>query len=104
VLDALDYQVPIPLWEAASRSPQPTDGYLPPTGVLSELQQAAKSGESAKMILLVASAIGPDGPAGAHIIALGDVIRALKRAGMEREARRLGVEALFTAWPRSAQG
>ncbi|MBU1211794.1 MAG: hypothetical protein KJ587_11040, partial [Alphaproteobacteria bacterium] len=104
VLDALDYQVPIPLWDAASRSPQPTDGYLPPTGVLSELQQAAKSGESAKMILLVANAIGPDGPAGAHMIALGDAIRAFKRAGMEREARRLGVEALFPAWPRSAQG
>lgn len=104
VLDALDYQVPIPLWEAASRTPQPTDGFLPPTGVLSELQQAAKSGDSAKTILLVASAIGPDGPAGAHMIALGDVIRALKRAGMEREARRLGLEALFPAWPRSAQG
>lgn len=104
VLDALDYQVPIPLWEAASRTPQPTDGHLPPTGVLSELQQAAKSGEHAKTVLLVANAIGPDGPAGAHMIALGDTIRALKRAGMEREARRLGLEALFLAWPRSAQG
>ncbi|MBU2581364.1 MAG: hypothetical protein KJ622_06575 [Alphaproteobacteria bacterium] len=104
VLDALDYQVPIPLWEAASRTPQPTDGHLPPTGVLSELQQAAKSGEHAKTVLLVASAIGPDGPAGAHMIALGDAIRALKRIGMDREARRLGVEALFLSWPRSAQG
>lgn len=104
VLDALDYQVPIPLWEAASRTPQPTDGHLPPTGVLSELQRAAKSGEHAKTILLVASALGPDGPAGAHMIALGDVIRALKRVGMEREARRIGLEALFLSWPRSAQG
>ena len=37
-LDALDFQVPVRLWEAASRAPQPTSGYLPPTGVLAELQ------------------------------------------------------------------
>ena len=40
VLDALDTQVPIPLWEAASRTPQPTDGHLPATGVLAELKVA----------------------------------------------------------------
>ena len=42
VLDALAYDVPIPLWEAASRTPQPAGGFLPETGVLSELQDAAK--------------------------------------------------------------
>jgi hypothetical protein len=47
-------------------------------------------------------ALGPHGAEGAHIIALGDAIRALRRAGLEREARRLGFEALFTSWPRSA--
>jgi hypothetical protein len=36
------------------------------------------------------------------MIALGDTIRALKRAGLEPSARRLGLEALFAAWPRSA--
>lgn len=104
VLDALDYHVPIPLWEAASRTPQPTDGHLPATGLLSELQEASKSRDSQRTILLVLNAIGPDGPAKAHMISLGDSIRALKRVGMEREARRLGVEALFAEWPRSAQG
>lgn len=104
VLDALDYQVPIPLWEAASRTPQPSDGHLPPTGVLSQLQEAAKSGDSAWADLLVLDAIGPDGPRGAHIISLGDSIRALKRMGMEKEARRIGFEALFKTWPRAAQG
>jgi hypothetical protein len=104
VLDALDYNVPISLWEAASRTPQPNDGHLPATGVLSELQKASKSGDSARTILLVLEAIGPDGPTGAHMISLGDSIRALKRIGMEREARRIGLEALFPTWPRSAQG
>jgi hypothetical protein len=38
------------------------------------------------------------------MIALGDAIRALKRAGLETEARRLGLEALLPGWPRSAGG
>jgi len=37
-------------------------------------------------------------------IALGDAIRALKRAGVEADARRLAFEAPFEAWPRNASG
>ncbi|HMN38479.1 MAG TPA: hypothetical protein PKD49_12340 [Hyphomicrobium sp.] len=102
VLDALQYMVPIPLWEAASRTPQPTGGYLPETGVLSELQDAAKKKEFGHTVLLVMKALGPAGAEGANMIALGDSIRALKRAGLEADARRLGLEALFAAWPRTA--
>ncbi len=29
VLDALDYEVPIPLWDEANKTQQPSDGYLP---------------------------------------------------------------------------
>ena len=32
VLDALDVDVPIGIWEAAGRTPQPASGYLPETG------------------------------------------------------------------------
>lgn len=101
VLDALSYNVPIPLWEAASRTPQPNTGYLPETGVLSELQDAAKKKEFGHTVLLAMKALGPNGAEGAHMIALGDSIRALKRAGLESDARRLGLEALLVAWPRS---
>lgn len=104
VLDALAFQVPIPLWDAASRTPQPSDGHLPPTGILSRLQEASKSGETAETILLVLNAIGPDGPRGAHLIALGDCIRALRRAGLQEEAGQLALEALFPVWPRALQG
>ena len=38
------------------------------------------------------------------MLALGDSIRALKLAGLEEDARRLGFEALFAAWPRGAGG
>lgn len=102
VLDALDYQVPIPLWEAASKTPQPSGGHLPETGVLSELQDAAKKKEFGRTVLLTLRTLGPAGAEGAHMIALGDAIRALKRAGLEPDARRLGFEALFAGWPRSS--
>lgn len=101
VLDALEYNVPIPLWEAASRTPQPTAGHLPETGVLSQLQDAAKKREFGRTLLLVMKTLGPNGAEGAHMIALGDSIRALKRAGLEGDARRLGFEALFASWPRA---
>jgi hypothetical protein len=102
VLDALDYQVPIPLWEAASRTPQPSTGHLPETGVLTELQDAAKKKEFGRTVLLTLRTLGPNGAEGAHMIALGDAVRALKRAGLEPDARRLAYEALFAGWPRLA--
>ncbi len=102
VLDALDYQVPLPLWEAASKTPQPNTGHLPETGVLTELQDATKKKEFARTVLLTLRTLGTGGAEGAHMIALGDAIRGLKRAGLEPDARRLGFEALFVAWPRAA--
>ncbi len=102
VLDALDYQVPMQLWHAASSTPQPNDGHLPETGVLTELQEASTKKEFARTVLLAMRALGPRGAEGAHIIALGDAIRALKRSGLEADARRIAFEALFAAWPRTA--
>lgn len=102
VLEALDYVVPLPLWEAANRAPQPTSGYLPETGVLTELQDASKKQEFGHTVLLVMKALGPNGAEDANLIALGDSIRALKRAGLEPDARRLGLEALLSSWPRLA--
>jgi len=102
VLDALDYQVPMDLWHLASSTPQPNDGHLPETGVLTQLKEASSRREFARTVLLVMRTVGPKGPEGAHIIALGDAIRALKRVGLEAEARRLAFEALFNVWPRSA--
>lgn len=103
VLDALDYNVPIPLWEAASRTPQPATGHLPETGALASLAEAAKRKDTARTILLTMRAIGPGGPEQAHMIALGDAIRALKRVGLEADARALALESLFAVWPRTGQ-
>ena len=100
VLDALDLNVPIPLWEAASRT-APPNGYLPQTGVLAQLDDAAKKKELARTVLLSIGAIGPNGSGGAHIIALGDTIRALRRTGLDASARQLGLEAVLGSWPKA---
>lgn len=100
VLDALGEEVPIPLWELASQSPEPQDGYLPETGVLSALKEASDRGDVGPTVLLAATALGPKGPQDAHLIALGDALRALRRVGFEAEARRIALEALVRHWPR----
>ena len=100
VLDALDYNVPIPVWDAANRAPQKDAGKLPPTGILSELLEASKQRQSAKTAFLAMRAIGDFTASEAHLIALGDSIRALRRAGFIGEAKRLAFEAVFASWPR----
>jgi hypothetical protein len=104
VLDALDISVPLTLWEAAGRVAQPAGGYLPATGVLGDLAQASQQKEAGRTVLLAIEAMGPDGPEGANVLALGDTLRALKRAGLETDARRLALEALLPAWPRTSGG
>lgn len=101
VLDALDIAVPMPLWDLAGRAPQPAGGHLPDTGVLSELADASQKKQFGRTVLLAMRAIGPGTADGAHMIALGDSLRALKRAGLGVEARQLALEALFEAWPRT---
>jgi hypothetical protein len=103
LLDALDLDVPIAIWDAAGRTPQPSGGYLPETGVLAELAEAAKRGEAGRTVLLVMRALGPGGPAGAHVLALGDSVRALRRVGLEGDARGIALEALLPAWLRGTR-
>lgn len=102
VLDALDIDVPVPLWDAANRVPQLKGGYLPETGVLADLAESAKRKDTARTILLVMKALGPNGPEGANNLPLSDAIRALRKIGLETDARRLALEALLPVWPRYA--
>ena len=100
VLDALDYEVPIPLWDDASKTPQPHDGYLPETGALTasegglRCRRGRPHGADCRRRARARTA-----RKGAHLIALGDSLRALKRVGLDAEARRLGFEALYAHWP-----
>lgn len=101
VLEALDMTVPATLWDLTSQAPQPAGGHLPDTGVLTDLADASRRKEFGRTVLLVMRTIGPGGAEQAHMIALGDAIRALRRAGLETDARRLAFEGLFGAWPRA---
>lgn len=103
VLDALDMPVPQTIWDLTATAPQPAAGHLPDTGVLSELTEASGRKEFGRTVLIVLRTIGSGGPEGAHMIALGDSIRALRRAGLETDARRLAFEGLFKAWPRAVR-
>jgi len=100
VLDALGIDVPIGLWEAANRMPQRAMGYLPETGVLADLARSAERGHAGRVLLLVIRTLGPAGPQGASLLALGDAVRALRRIGLEADARQLALEALVAVWPR----
>jgi hypothetical protein len=100
-LDALDIGVSAGLWDLAGRSPQPAGGHLPDTGVLSQLAEASQKRQFGRTVLLVLRTIGPQGAEGAHMIAFGDALRALKRAGLVAEARQLALEGLFGVWPRA---
>lgn len=101
LLDALNVDVPMPLWDMANRVPQPESGYLPETGVLTELQEVSKRRVAGHTVLLAMRVLGPNAADAVHLIALGDTIRALRRVGLEGEARRLALEALLPSWPRS---
>ena len=65
-----------------------------------KIWDAAKKREFGRTVLLAMKTLGPNGAEDAHMIALGDAIRALKKAGLEPDAHRLGFEALFAGWPR----
>ncbi len=104
VLDALKYEVPIPIWEGAqnaAKSAGKTDqGHLPETGVLPKLQEAANGKQLGRTVLLTLATMGSGAATGANTVALGEAIKALQAAGLEAEARRLAFEAVFEAWPR----
>jgi hypothetical protein len=67
--------------------------------VLSALKEASDRDQVGPTVLLAATALGPNGPQDAHLIALGDSLRALKRVGLDAEARRIALEALVRLWP-----
>jgi len=68
---------------------------------LPKLETAARNNQYGKVILYSMIALGRDGPGGAHMIALGDTIKAMSGAGMKNEARQIALEALYAVWPRS---
>jgi hypothetical protein len=71
-------------------------GPAPIPAVLSGLEEASAQGQVGATILYALIALGDAGPRGAHPMAVTAVVRALKRAGLDSDARAIAAEAL--AW------
>ena len=103
VLDALSLDVPIPLWNLAAKNPQPKGGALPATGVLGRLKKQVDEGRRGQALLTVMQAVGPHPADRLHLIAIGEIVRSLKKAGFGQQAALFGFEALYGIWPTGAR-
>jgi hypothetical protein len=99
VFDALSFDVPIPLWNLASKQPQPNKGVLPPTGTLGQLKKLSDEGRTGEVLLMSLRAVGTHSADQMHLIALGDIVRSLKKAGFVKQAGLFGFKALYGLWP-----
>jgi len=70
------------------------DGGFESPDRLAALKQAVEARQVGATVANALLALGPDGPAGASLETLGAVVRALRRIGLETDARRIAVEAL----------
>ena len=102
VMDALAFDVPIPLWNSASKHRQPKKGALPATGVLGKLKKLSDEGRTGEVLLMSMRAVGVHSADQMHMLALGDIVRALNKAGFKHEAGLFGFRALYGIWPTGA--
>ncbi len=66
---------------------------LPAAALLYALQEASESQRIGETVLLTLVVLGTAGPADSHVLALSATIAALRRVGLEQEARALAIEA-----------
>lgn len=78
--------------EIAAESAEPARP-LPSGALIYALRDAGAQGRVGETVLLTLAVLGESGLAEAHPLALGTALHALAQAGLEREARRLAIEA-----------
>ncbi|TNE38274.1 MAG: hypothetical protein EP348_05030 [Alphaproteobacteria bacterium] len=93
MLAALDEDVPDALWAEALGK-----GQMPETGtsnvvISKNLEIAADADRIGETVALSLAALGDGGPANATVGTLSLVVRSLQKIGLEKEARRLALEA-----------
>lgn len=72
-------------------------GRMPSTGLWLALKQAATQGRLGEAILIAATILGVDGPAGANALTVAAVVEALRAVGQEPDARAVALEAALAA-------
>lgn len=95
LLDALGVQLPPPVWDALLVSGGLPGGDVAPLAVTRRLKLASDQNRVGETVLLSLAALSELGPSEAHPQTLSEVVRALRKVGLEREARSLAAEALI---------
>jgi hypothetical protein len=93
LLEALGQPVPADAWQAIAGGAAATSGTLPSPIVLHGLSAAANAGRLGETALYALLAFGDGGPATADATTLSAVIAALRKVGLEADARAIAVEA-----------
>jgi hypothetical protein len=100
LFEALGQDIPEHYWLAllgseANNQQKPVSLRRVPFAALSRMRAAADAGRLGETVMLSMIALGPTGPAGADIVTLDGVLRALVAVGLESEARSLALEAML---------
>jgi hypothetical protein len=93
LLDALGQPVPAESWQAIAIGPATMSATVPSPIVLHGLTAAADAGRLGETVLYALLAFGEGGSATADAATLGLVVAALKKVGLEADARAVAVEA-----------
>jgi hypothetical protein len=93
LFDALGQPLPGDSWSSLVRGARSTESTLPDPAVWYALERAARDGRRGETVALALIAIGPRGPAEAGALTMPQVIGALRRIGLEMDARALALEA-----------
>jgi hypothetical protein len=97
VLEGLGQPVQQSFWGGLYDGADAGEGALPPLPVWRGLVAAGDAGRLGETVLLSLVVLGDGGPGGANPAALVDVLKALEKVGLQRDARALALEALIAA-------
>ena len=93
LFDALGYRLPAANWAPLYDGPLRRAAAVPSSALWHGLIRAAEAGRVGETVLFALLALGEAGTDGAEPTTLGAVVAALRSVGLERDARRLAVEA-----------
>ncbi len=97
LLRALAYPLPEAAWEELYDGPLGETAPVPAPALRFALSRAAAQGRVGETVLLALLALGPDGPARAGAVTLGDVVSALAAVGLSADAHAVAREAMLAA-------
>jgi hypothetical protein len=84
-------------WQVLGDPAAPNAEPLPYPALWFAAGDAAAGGRVGETVMLALFILGPDGPGGAHPVALGRALSALRQVGLEAEARSIAFEAALAS-------